>query len=68
MQGYFNCYYYGMKKLADWEKAYGYNKADFTELLLSPGRVSLNSFEKMLKLSEEDRKSLLNDFGSLLKY
>lgn len=68
MQGYFNCYYYGMKKLSDWEKAYGYDKKQFTELLFSPGRISLNSFEKMLKLYDEDRKSLLNDFGSLLQF
>lgn len=68
MQGYFNCYYYGMKKLSDWEKAYGYDKKQYTELLFSPGRISLNNFERFLKLKEEDKYSLLNDFASLLQF
>lgn len=68
MQGYFNCYYYGMKKLSDWEKEYGYDKKQFTELLFSPGRISLSNFERFLKLNESDKKSLLNDFGSLLQF
>ena len=68
MQGYFTNYYYGMKKLSDWEKSYGYSKKDFTELLFSPGRISLQNFEKFLKLSEEDKSRLLNDYASLLQF
>lgn len=68
MQGYFTCYYYGMKKLSDWEKLYGYDKKTFTELLFSPGRISLQNFEKFLKLSEEGKNSLLNDYASLLQF
>lgn len=68
MQGYFTNYYYGMKKLADWENKYDYNKKEFTELLFSPGRISLSNFENLLKLSSESKRSLLNDYGSLLQF
>lgn len=68
MQGYFNCYYYGMKKLSDWEKTYDYDKKQFTELLFSPGRISLSNFERLLKLSDNDKYRLLNDFASLLQF
>ncbi len=68
MQGYFTCYYYGMKKISDWEKLYGYDKKTYTELLFSPGMISLSNFEKFLKLSKEDKKSLLNDYASLLQF
>lgn len=67
-QGYFTTYYYGMKKLCDWEKQYGYDEKAYTELLFSAGRVSLENFEGFLKLSEDDKKSYLNDFSSLLQF
>lgn len=63
MQGYFTCYYYGVKKLEDWEREYHFDKKSYTELLFSPGRLSLNNFGKFLKLNEEDKKRFLNDFG-----
>jgi hypothetical protein len=67
-KGYFTSYYYGMKKICEWEKFYGYDKREYTELLFSAGRVSLDTFESILKLSEEDRHSYLHDFGSLLQF
>lgn len=68
MEGYFTTYYYGMKKLSDWEELYGYDKKTYTELLFSPGRISLPNFEKFLKLSETDKKRLLNNYPSLLQF
>jgi len=68
MKGYFTSYYYGMKKICEWERFYGYDKREYTELLFSVGRVSLDTFESILKLSEEDRHSYLHDFGSLLQF
>lgn len=64
--GYFVCYYYGMKKLCDWEAAYGYNKKDYTEELFSVGSMSLENFHRYLDLSPEDQKRFKTDFGSLL--
>jgi hypothetical protein len=66
--GYFTSYYYGMKKLCDWEKQYNWDKRDYTELLFSCGRVSLDTFESILKLNPEDRHSLQHDFASLLQF
>lgn len=65
--GYFTCYYYGMKKLCEWEKKYGFNKKDYTELLFSAGYISIDRFEELLKLTEEERERYLHDFCSLLK-
>ena len=65
--GYFTCYYYGMKKICDWEKQYGYSKKDYTELLFSVGNISLDNFERILKMDPRERESYLGDFGSLLK-
>ena len=67
MTGYFNCYYYGMKKLTQWEKEFGFNKKDYTELLFSAGYLSMDSFEQLVKLSPEDRERYFHDFCSLLK-
>ncbi|NLW21932.1 MAG: DUF885 domain-containing protein [Tissierellia bacterium] len=67
-QGYFTTYYYGMKKLCDWEKEYGYDEKTYTELLFSAGRVSLETFEKFLKLSEQDKHSFLHDFASMFQF
>ena len=66
--GYFTTYYYGYKKVADWEKLYGFEKREYTELLFSIGRVSMDTFERFLKLSEADRFSLLHEFGSLNQF
>ncbi len=67
-QGYFTSYYYGMKKLCDWEKKYGIDEKTYTELLFSAGRISLENFEKFLKLSKEDKERYLHDFPSLLQF
>ena len=67
-QGYFTTYYYGMKKLCDWEKKYNYDEKTYTELLFSAGRISLENFEKFLKLSDEGKHSYLHDFSSMLQF
>lgn len=67
MEGYFTCYYYGMKKLCDWEKQYGFDEKAYTELLFSAGNVSLENFERFLKLSEEDKKRYCREFCSLYR-
>jgi len=66
--GYFTTYYYGYKKAAEWEKYYGFDKKEYTELLFSVGRVSLATFERFLKLSVEDRFSLTHEFASLNQF
>lgn len=67
MVGYFNCYYYGLKKLLDLEKQYGYNEKEFTELLFSVGRISLASFEAFLQLPKEDQELFLKGFESAMR-
>ena len=66
MVGYFNCYYYGLKRLLDMEKQYGIDEKTYTELLFSVGHISLQSFESFLALSESDKKQFLTKFASLL--
>ena len=66
--GYFTTYYYGYKKVTDWEKLYGFDKKEYTELLFSAGRVSMDTFERFLRLSEADRFSLTHEFASLNQF
>ncbi|MGI6357161.1 MAG: DUF885 family protein [Bacillota bacterium] len=66
--GYFTCYYYGMKKLADMEARYGYDQKTFTEYLFSVLNVSLTNFERFLQLSEADKQRFLTGFPSLLQF
>ena len=64
--GYFTCYYYGMKKICDWEKEYGYTKWDYTELLFSAGRISMESLEILVKMTKEEQGRFFTEFRSLL--
>ena len=64
--GYFTCYYYGMKKICDWEQKYGYTKWDYTELLFAAGSVSMETLGRLVKLSPEDRSRYYTKFSSLL--
>lgn len=64
--GYFTCYYYGMKKICDWEKEYGYTKWDYTELLFSAGRISMESLEMLVKMTKEEQGRFFTEFRSLL--
>ena len=66
--GYFTTYYYGYKKVVEWEEKYGFDKKEYTELLFSAGRMSLENFERYLKLSDADRFSLTHEFASLLHF
>ena len=65
--GYFTCYYYGMKKLAQWEEENGFSKKDFTELLFSAGHISIDRFGELVRLSPEERERYFHDFKSLLR-
>lgn len=64
MAGYFTCYYYGMKRLTDFQKEFGYGDKDFTEVLFSLSRVSLKTMEGFLKLSDVDKERFLTGFSS----
>jgi len=66
--GYFTTYYYGLRRIRELQKQFGYDDKSFTELLFAAGRVSLKTFEDFLKLSEADRKRYLTGFESLLAY
>ena len=65
--GYFTCYYYGMKKICEWEKEYGFSKKDFTELLFSAGYISIGCLGEFVRLTRKERESYLHDFSSLLR-
>lgn len=65
--GYFTCYYYGMKKICEWEKEYGFSKKDFTELLFSAGYISIGRLDEFVRLTQEERDRYLHDFSSLLR-
>lgn len=67
MQGYFTCYYYGMKKICQWEKEYGFSKKDFTELLFSAGYISIERLGELARLTPQERERYYHDFSSLLK-
>lgn len=64
--GYFTCYYYGMKKICEWEKAYGFSKKEYTELLFSAGYISIERFGELVKMTEEERQRYFHEFSSLL--
>ena len=66
MEGYFNCYYYGMKKISDYEQKYGRDVKSFTETLFSIGDTSMENLEAYLKMDESQQKSYRTDFCSLL--
>ncbi|HOB35312.1 MAG: DUF885 domain-containing protein [Firmicutes bacterium] len=68
MFGYFTTYYYGYKKLAQWEREYGIDPKTYTELLFAAGRMSLDNFRRFLDLSAEERRSFLHDFASLIQF
>lgn len=65
--GYFTCYYYGMKKLCQWEQEYGFSKKEYTELLFSAGYVSLDTFHAYIRLTPEERERYHREFFSLLR-
>lgn len=64
--GYFTCYYYGMKKICEWEKEYGFSKKEFTELLFSAGYISIERFEELVKMEEDERQRYYHEFSSLM--
>ena len=68
MQGYFNCYYYGMKRIEELEKKFGFDKDEYTRYLFDAGRVSLELFERFLALSPEDKHRYTHDFASIIQF
>lgn len=67
-EGYFTSYYYGMKKLCQWEKEYGYDKKSYTQELFAVGGVSLENFKLYLDMTDEEKYMLTHDFGSLYQF
>ena len=67
-EGYFTSYYYGMKKLCQWEKDYGFDSKTYTAKLFEVGGVSLENFKLYLDMTEEEKYSLTHDFGSLYQF
>lgn len=63
MPGYFSCYYYGCRRILDMEKKYGFERDEYTRLLFSLSNVSLDTFEMLLEMTEDERKVFLNDFA-----
>jgi len=68
VMGYFTSYYFGMKKLEDWERENGWEQKAYTEELFSNGRMALETFERILKLTPEERYSLQHDYASLVQF
>ena len=68
MPGYFTGYYYGLKKICDLEKELDWEMKAYTELLFSVGRINLTTFEKIVRLSPQNRHRLLHDFASMLQF
>ena len=66
--GYFTSYYYGMKKLCQWEKEYGFDTMEYTPVLFEVGGVSLENFKLYLEMTSEEKHSLTHDFGSLYQF
>ena len=63
--GYFTCYYYGMKKICQWEEEYGFSKKNFTELLFSAGYLSIDRFGELVRLTPEERERYFHEFSGL---
>lgn len=66
MEGYFTCYYYGMKTIGDYERQSGLDSKQFTEMLFSSGNVSMENLKGFLQLDDAQRASYRSDFCSLL--
>lgn len=66
MPGYFTCYYYGMKKICDWEQEFGLCNKTYTALLFSLSNVSLATFRRVLEMDEAERELFFHGFPSLL--
>jgi len=64
-QGYFTCYYYGMRKLEQWHRESGLDNLSYTRLLFSLGHCSLSTFHRFLQLCDADKTALLHDFSPL---
>ena len=65
--GYFTCYYYGMKKIREWEKEYGYSNKDYTELLFSAGYISMESLHMLVQMTPEEQQRYYTEFPSLMR-
>ena len=68
MQGYFSCYYYGMKRIEDLEKKFGFETDEYTRYIFDAGNISLELLERFLALSPEDKKRYTNDFASMIQF
>lgn len=66
--GYFTTYYYGLKRITELQEKFGYDDKSYTEMLFTPGRLSLKNFEAFLALPEADKKRFLTQFPSMMEY
>lgn len=66
MIGYFNCYYYGLRRLSVLQAEYGLSDKDFTEVIFGLPHVSLSTLEKFLRLDAPEKDRVLRGFPSLL--
>ena len=67
MEGYFTCYYYGMKRIADLEAKSGADsQGRLPSSSVSCGNVSMENVDGHLKLDAKQREGYLNDLPSLL--
>ncbi len=60
--GYFTAYYYGLRHLESLQEESRLSDKDFTELIFSCGKLSLNSLRKLSKFSPEDHHKLYGGF------
>lgn len=61
--GYFTVYYTGYKKINTLQQRYQWNNTDFLKLIFSSGKISLDTLEKLMKLPEEERIKILEEFS-----
>ncbi|MDR1439935.1 MAG: DUF885 family protein [Clostridiales bacterium] len=66
MEGYFTCYCYGARRIAELEGRSGAGAREFTETLFSCGNMSMENFAAYLALDGAQRASFRADFRSLL--
>ncbi len=66
MIGYFNCYYYGFRRLRELQPHYGYSDKEFTEIIFGLPHVSLSTLDGFLGLDKQDKGRVLRGFPSML--
>lgn len=68
MQGFFTAYYYGLTKLAKIEAESKLDQKNFTKKIFCAGDMSLNCFDKFIKLNDAEAHEFANDYASLIEW